>query len=368
MIRNPYSNKRLQWLSYIIVLVLLGAVPLMTDDAFLLNQLATYGVFGLLAVSVSFCWGSGGILNLGQGVAFGLGAYGMAMTMQMQSQAPGSIPPFMLNNGLDALPMLWQPFASTGWGIFLALFVPTFFYMIFGGLMFVARVSGPFFAIMTLAILSALATITTDLQAYTNGVNGISPPGALMIGNLMFDPYSSFSYWTVFAVLALCVIAAKLLNQSRFGLVVRALKDDPERVRFLGYNVAVYEMATYALAGFIAALAGCCFAMLTQYVSPAQFDVSFSISMVIWAAIGGRNSLLWAMLGAFLVQGAQSYVGDSFLNTWILILGFFFILVVRFLPNGLAGLVESLLGRFAANRGATEARSADAGTLEGAVK
>lgn len=347
MIQNPYSNKRLQWLAYAAVLIVLGCVPLLTDDAFLLNQLATYGVFGLLAVSLSFCWGSGGILNLGQGIAFGLGAYGMAMTMQMQSQTDGSIPPFMLNNGLDSLPWLWQPFASTGVGIFLALAVPTVFYLVFGGLMFVARVSGPFFAIMTLAILSALATITTDLQPYTNGVNGISPPGALMIGDLMIDPYSSLCYWAVFGVLAACVICAKLLTQSRFGLVVRALKDDPERARFLGYNVAVYEMLLYALSGFIAALAGCCFAVLTQYVSPAQFDVSFSISIVIWAAIGGRNSLLWAMLGAFLVQGAQSYVGDSFLDTWILILGFSFILVVRFLPGGFAGLVETLLGKLA---------------------
>ena len=126
---------------------------------------------------------------------------------------------------------------------------------------------------------------------------------------------------------------------------MRALKDDPERVRFLGYNVAIYETLVYTLSGLIAAIAGCCFAVLTQYVSPAQFEVGFSISIVIWVALGGRNSLIWAMFGAFTVQGAQSYVGDQFLSTWILILGFSFILVVRFLPGGLAGLVETLLGR-----------------------
>lgn len=354
MERNPYHNKTLQWLAYIAVFAFLGLVPLMTDDDFLLNQLATYGVYGLLAVSISLCWGSGGILNLGQGIAFGLGAYGMAMTMQMQSQTEGTIPPFMMNNGLDTLPAIWEPFWSTGTGIFLALLIPTLFYLVFGGLMFAARVSGPFFAIMTLAILSALATIFVDLQPYTNGVNGISPPMPLTIGEVTVDPYSSTAYWLVFVLLLVCTFGAKLLTQSRFGLVVRALKDDPERVRFLGYNVAIYETCVYAISGLMAAVAGCCFAILTQYVSPAQFEVSFSISVVIWAAIGGRASLLWAMLGAFSVQGAQSYAGDQFLSTWILILGFSFILVVRFLPGGFAGLVEMVLDRLTRSTGGRE--------------
>jgi urea transport system permease protein len=346
MTQNLYHNKTLQWLFYIIAFGFLGLVPLISDDEFLLNQLATYAVYGMLAVSISLCWGSGGILNMGQGIAFGLGAYCMAMTMQMQTQADGTIPPFMLNNGLDSLPLLWVPFQDTTTGIIMALVVPTAFYLIFGGIMFTARVSGPFFAIMTLATLSAFATIFVDLQAYTNGVNGISPPGSLNLGDMEIDPYSSGTYWFVFAMLLVCTFAAKLINQSRFGLIVRALKDDPERVRFLGYNVAVYETLVYTLSGLIAAIAGCCFAVLTQYVSPAQFNVGFSISIVIWAAIGGRNSLIWAMFGAFTVQGAQSYVGDQFLNTWILILGFSFILVVRFLPGGVAGFVETILDRF----------------------
>ena len=343
---NIYHNRSLQWGVYAIFFIALALIPLAMDDAFTLNQFATYGVYGMLALSISLCWGFGGILNLGQGIAFGLGAYGMAMTMQMQSQDPASnpIPPFMLNNALDQLPWFWEPFWNTGAGIFLALLVPTLFYLIFGGLMFQARVAGPFFAIMTLAILSAFATLFIDLQPYTNGVNGISPPMPLDLWGLVVDPYTSVSYWAVYILLLVSTVGAKLLTQSRFGLIVQALKNDAERVRFLGYNVAVYETLVYAVSGLIAALAGCCFAFLTQYVSPAQFDVGFSISMVIWAAIGGRNSLIWAILGAFLVQGAQSYVGDEFLNSWILILGFFFILVVRFLPGGFAGLTESVLG------------------------
>src|ERR1700726_1019750 len=157
---NLYHKVSAQWLAYLVFFVILAVVPMFVSDSFLLNQFATYGVFGMLALSISLCWGFGGILNLGQGIPFGLGAYGMAMTMQMQSQdASNPIPPFMLNNSLDNLPMLWVPVMNSAVGLGLALIVPTLFCAIFGGLMDRARVSGPFFAIMTVAMLSAWYTL-----------------------------------------------------------------------------------------------------------------------------------------------------------------------------------------------------------------
>ncbi|PNG24876.1 urea ABC transporter permease subunit UrtC [Methylocella silvestris] len=348
---NLYHNRSAQWIVYALMFAFLAAIPLITNDSFLLNQFATYGVYGMLAVSISLSWGFGGILNLGQGIAFGLGAYGMGMTMQMQSQDPVSnpIPPFMLNNSLDHLPALWSPFQNTALGFILSLAVPTIFYVFFGSLMFRARVSGPFIAIMTLAMLTALYTLILDMQPYTNGANGIAPPAPLKLLGAEIDPYSVASYWIVYGALLFVTVASKLITQSKFGLVTQALRSDPERVRFLGYNVASYETIVYALSGLIAALAGCCLVMLVQYVSPAQLDVNFSIGMVIWAGIGGRFSLIGSMLGAFLIQGGQSYLGDQFLATWLLLLGGFFILVVRFLPKGLAGLLELSLGMIGAH-------------------
>src|ERR1700730_13255458 len=157
---NIFHNVKAQWLAYLVFFFLLCLVPTFVTDSFLLNQMSTDGVCGILALAISLCWGFGGILNLGLGIPFGLGAYGMAMTMQMQSQdASNPIPPFMLNNSLDHLPMLWEPFKNTAIGVALAWIVPTLFCAIFGGLMFRARVSGPFFAIMTLAMLSAWYTL-----------------------------------------------------------------------------------------------------------------------------------------------------------------------------------------------------------------
>ncbi len=345
---NLYYNKTAQWIAYAVFFAALAMIPMRIDDDFLLNQLATYGVYGLLALSISLCWGFGGILNLGQGIAFGLGAYGMAMTMQMQSQTvENPIPPIMLNNGLDYLPVLWWPFQNTVTGLIFAVGIPTLFCAVFGRIMFKARVSGAFFAIMTLAMLSAFYTIILDQQAYTGGVNGITPPSPLQLGSFEIDPYSSMGYWVVFFALLIATVVAKLITQSWFGLVTQAIRDDAERVRFLGYSVSGYETVIYSISGFIAAVAGCLWVMLVQYVSPAQLDVGFSISMVIWAAIGGRMSLIGSIIGAFVIQGGQSYLGDTFLSTWLLILGGFFILVVRFLPNGLASLVEAGLGLLA---------------------
>ncbi len=343
---NIYDARRAQWIAYAVLFAGLALIPVLTSDSFLLNQFATYGVYAMLAVSISLCWGFGGILNLGQGIAFGLAAYGMGMTMQMQSQDPVSnpMPPFMLNNSLDHLPALWVPFQNTAAGILLSLLVPTVFYVVFGSIVFRARVSGAFIAIMTLALLSAFYTLIVDMQPYTNGSNGITPPAPLKVFGTDIDPYSPVSFWVVYALLLLTTFGSKLLTQSKFGLVTQALRGDPERVRFLGYNVALYETVIYAASGLIAAIAGCCFVMMVQYVSPAQLDTNFSITMVIWAGIGGRFSLIGSMIGALLIQGGQSYLGDQFLNTWLLLLGGFFILVVRFLPKGLAGLLETVLG------------------------
>ena len=355
---NLYYNKKYQWGVYFALFVALAFVPMIVgDDVFLLNQLSVFGVYAILALSLSLCWGFGGILNLGQGIAFGLGCYGMAMTMQLQSQDPidDRIPPFMLNNSVEELPWLWELFWRTEIGILLALGVPTLFAVIFGFLMFKGRVSGPFFAIMSLALLSAIYMLVTDLQFLTNGSNGITPPDALEVFGIVIDPYDYASYWLVYAALVSLTIMCKLLTQSKFGLVVQALKNDPERVRFLGYSVALYETVIYAVSAFVAAVAGCCYVVLTQYCSNGQFGVVFSISIVIWAAIGGRGSLLWAMMGAFIVQGAQSYLGDEFLNAWLLILGFFFIIVVRFLANVLASLWEMLLGSFSSGNSVSNA-------------
>lgn len=369
MSKTLYHNRTAQWLTYAASFAALGLLPLVVENAFTLNLFGRFLVLGMLALSVSLVWGIGGILSLGQGIAFGLAAYGMGMTMQMQSQDPESmpIPSFMLTNELTELPALWEPFWSTPAGLTLSLVVPTLFFLLFGLLMFQARVAGVFVAIMTLAMLSAWYSMAFDLQPYTGGFNGISPPAPLQIFGQSIDPYAPPAYWIVLSFLALLTFSVKLLLQTKFGLVVQAIRDDPERARFLGYSVSFYQVVVFTLSGLIASVAGVLWVMMVQFVSPTLLEVAFSVSMVIWAAVGGRLSPLGAIIGAFFVNGVQSYLGDELLYLFLLVLGGLFILIVRYLPNGLSGLLEMLLGRLADARASPRvARKKDAVELASA--
>ena len=343
---NLYHDKRAQWGAYVVFFAALAVIPLFMDDPFTMNQYARYGVFGILALSVSLVWGYGGILSLGQGIAFGMAAYGMGATMQMQYQDPVNdpIPSFMLTNELEKLPLVWEPFWHTHWGLMLAMGVPVLFFIGFGILMFQARLAGAFVAIMTLAMLGAWYSMAYDMQPYTAGFNGISPPSAFVAFGVEVDPYSNLIYWVSLGVLCFLTMATKALLQSKFGTVIQAIRDDPERARFLGYNVAYYQTVLFTLGGVIAALAGIIWVMISQYVSPTALDIFFSITIVIWAAVGGRMSLFGAVFGAMFIKAAESYVGDEFQATWFIILGVVFIVVVRFLPKGIAGLFEFAVG------------------------
>ncbi len=356
---NLYHNRKAQWLTYLGAFVLLALVPLIVDNPFTLNQLARYSIFAMLAVSVSLVWGYGGILSLGQGIAFGLAAYGMGMTMQMQYQDPqyDPIPSFMLTNELESLPLLWWPFWSTPVGLILTLAVPTAFFTFFGALMFQARVAGVFVSIMTIAMLAAWYSMAYDMQPFTAGFNGISPPLPFNLGGFEFDPYGVPAYLVCVAFLAALTLLAKFLMHSKFGLIVQSIRDDAERARLLGYNVAAYQVTLFAISGFIAACAGLCWVMIVQYVSPTALEITFSIAMVVWAAVGGRLSLLGAIIGAFLVNGMQSYLGDELQQVWLLVLGAIFIVVVLLLPKGLAGLLEVCLDKLSSGKPAAETQS-----------
>ena len=345
---NLYYNKKAQWLFYIFIFLLLALLPIVFDNPFTLNQFSRYLIYAILAMSVSLVWGYGGILSLGQGIAFGMGAYCMGATMQMQYQDPENdpIPSFMLTNELTELPGIWEPFWSTPLGLTLAVAIPTIFFLIFGYMMFQARVAGVFVAIMTLAMLAAWYAVVYDMQPFTAGFNGISPPNALEIFGATIDPYSTRAYWICTGFLAFLTLGTKFILGTKFGLIVQSMRDDPERARFLGYDVAYYQTVLFTLSGFIAASAGILWVMMVQYVSPTAMEISLSISMVIWAAVGGRTSLMGAIFGAFLINLGQSYAGDEFQQQWLIILGVTFLLVVLFLPKGLTGLWELILSKF----------------------
>ena len=345
---NLYHHRGAQWLAYVVLFGVLALLPALGVEAFQLRTFSSYAVYAMLAVSVSMVWGFGGILSLGQGIPYGLAAYCMGATMQMQYQTPEEpIPSFMLTNELTELPGVWEPFWNTSVGLLLAIGVPTLIMTLFGILMFQARLAGAFVAIMTLAILNAFYSMAQDLQPFTAGFNGISPPNPFKAFGVEVDPYSPMMYWLCMGLMATVTFVSKYMLQSKFGTIVQATRDDAERVRFLGYSVAYYKVVVFVFAGLIATLAGIVWVMIQQYVSPTALETPFSIYMVIWAAVGGRHSLFGAIVAAIVLNYLQTEladISDAWQKAWLLILGGIFVAVVLLLPRGLAGAFEYLLG------------------------
>ncbi|PPS41902.1 urea ABC transporter permease subunit UrtC [Chroococcidiopsis sp. TS-821] len=344
--------------SYLIFFAIILLLPLFVTDAFWLNRLSQYLTYGMLAAALSLCWGYCGILSLGHAAFFGLGAYCMAMSLKLLS--PTSLgqgtdfplPDFMVWNTLAGqeltLPLLWVPFQNQWFGLFAALIVPLTLAILLGLFIFYGNISGVFVSIVTLSLVVILNLIIVDQQPLTNGFNGITDLAYFTVGNFEFDPYS----WTTYLLTAVSLIAMMLLLkavvETKTGLLFRAIQADETRVKYFGYNIANYKLFAFSLSALVAGLAGALFTISSQFASPALLEIGFSISIIIWTAVGGRASLLGSAIGAIAINLLQSLLSESetLINVWLLIIGSVFILVILVLPNGLTDIIPTLSARF----------------------
>jgi urea transport system permease protein len=343
---SPYT------LFAVIVLLLL---PLLIADPFWLNRLSLYLVFGILALSMCLCWGYCGILSLGHGAFFGLGAYCMAMSLKLlspDSLAQGTsfpLPDFMVWNtppGQELqLPLLWVPFQNQWFGLFAALALPMLFAAIVGWFVFNGGVSGVFISIITLSLVVILNLVLIDQQPLTNGFNGLTNLAVFQIGDFAFDPYSLATYYLIAGSLIVVLLGLRWLTRTKVGLLFRAIQADEQRVRYFGYDIANYKIFALSVSAMIAGFAGALFVINSQYASPTIMDVGISIAVVVWTAVGGRTSLVGAAVGAIAINLIQSLLSENenLIQVWQLIVGILFVLVVLFLPGGLASLAPKLL-------------------------
>jgi urea transport system permease protein len=333
---------------YAIFCIAILIVPLFTDNAYLLNKFARYIVFGILSVALSLSWGYAGILNLGQAVSFGLGSYCMAMalklrTIPIQTGATG-LPDFMVWNNVDTLPWFWRPFHSYAFAIFAGVAVPVVVAFLIAWFVFRARVNGVYVAIITLAMLVVINLLIIDQQMYTGGFNGITDLTTLNLFGIDFDAYSAALYYLAAVTLSLSLFLGLALISSKTGLIVQAIRDDETRVWYFGYDVAAYQTFVFCVSAGIAGFAGMLYTLVMEFASPTFLGVPISLSIIIWCAVGGRASLVGAAIGALVVTGVQGSLSETqaFLDTWMLIMGALFIVIVLFLPNGLVSLIDLL--------------------------
>ncbi|MBU1176662.1 MAG: urea ABC transporter permease subunit UrtC [Alphaproteobacteria bacterium] len=365
---------------YLAFIAVVLAMPAFIDE-FTLNRFSKYLVYGMLGIAIALSWGYAGILNLGQGLFFGLGAYMVATSLKLQSYTSlqqGSdtpVPDFMLWNAQPGAPtdlccitdgsFLWLPFQAQWFGIAMAIVLPTLVAFLVGSAIFRLRISGVYVAIITLALVLLVRPLIIEFQPVTNGFNGLTDLGWLTFGGFEFDPYLVETYYVIAIPTVLVLLGARWLVATRAGLILQATRDDANRARYLGFSVAAYQVFFFSVSAAIAGFAGMLYVVASEFASPTFMDIAFSISMLVWAAVGGRRSLLGACIGAILINSISAAASETEMlqEAWKAILGLIFILGVLFLPRGLAGLghdfIEWLpLGR----RGATRPQNGNAGS------
>ncbi|WP_454690933.1 urea ABC transporter permease subunit UrtC [Achromobacter aloeverae] len=315
-------------------------------DSFRLNLVGKYLTYAFVALGLVLCWGYGGILSLGQGVFFGLGGYCMAMFLKLEAssveatkiQSTPGIPDFMDWNQVTALPWFWAPFKSFVFTLFAVPIVPALLALVLGVAMFKRRVGDTYFAIVTQAVALILSVLIIGQQGYTGGVNGITDLRTLLGWDIRGDSARVVLYFVNGALLFACLLFGRFLLSSKLGKLLMAMRDKEERVRFSGYDVSSFKVFVFCVAAVFSAIGGAMFTLQVGFMSPSFVGIVPSIEMVIFAAVGGRLSLLGAVYGTLLVNFGKSYFSESFPQLWLFLMGGLFIAVVMAFPNGLAGL------------------------------
>ena len=330
---------------------LLLVAPAVLSD-FRLSLLAKFLCFAIIAIGIGLAWGQGGMLVLGQGLFFGLGGYCMGMHMKLAEAPAGELPDFMTWSGVEQLPLLWEPFRTAWIAVPMAILLPMAIAALLGYAIFRQRIRGAYFAILSQALAGAFVIVLVGNQGLTGGTNGLTN-FQTFFGLSVVDPADQrILYFIVAGVLLLVFLATRELVLGRYGRLLIAVRDDEDRVRFLGYDPTRVKLVAYVLAAGMAGLAGALFVPVVGIISPALLGIVPSIEMVIWVALGGRTALAWAAAGAVIVNWAKTSVSEQFPSTWLYLQGLLFVAVIVFLPTGVAGAVQHLR-RYAARFGSS---------------
>ena len=331
------SRQLRRWLPWLLIVVASLVLPVLLPP-FRLNLLGRFLSLGIVALGIDLIWGYTGMLSLGQGIFFALGGYALAMYLQVNELKPGELPEFFSLYGVKSLPSFWQPFESPLFTLFAIWVIPALVAGALGYLVFRNRIKGVYFSILTQAALLVFFNFFNGQQKLINGTNGLKTSTAHLFGELVgSDAMQRNLFWLTVLLAVGAYLLCRWLTHGRFGDALIAIRDDEPRLRFTGYNPTAYKTVVFAVAGALAGISGALYTVQSGIVSPQYMAVPFSIEMVIWVAVGGRGTLIGALLGAVLINFAKSLVSEALPETWLFIQGGLFLLVVLALPDGLVG-------------------------------
>jgi urea transport system permease protein len=244
-------------------------------------------------------------------------------------------------NQLTALPLFWEPFRSLTFTLFAIVAVPVLLAWIISFAMFKRRVGGVYFAIITQAVALILTVLIIGQQGYTGGVNGMTDLKTMLGWDTRTDSAKYILYYVCVALLIASILLCRWIQTGKAGTLLLAMRDKEDRVRFSGYDVANFRIFTFCLAAALSGIGGALFSLQVGFMSPSFVGIVPSIEMVIYAAVGGRMSLVGAVYGALIVNAGKTFFSESFPELWLFMMAALFIGVTMAFPMGLAGLWES---------------------------
>ena len=304
--------------------------------------------YAIAALAMDLIWGYTGILSLGHGLFFALGGYMMGMYLMRQIGLDGNyksdLPDFMVFLDWKELPWYWAGSDSLLWALFLVVALPGAVAFVFGWFAFRSRIKGVYFSIITQAMTFAFMLLFFRNDTGFGGNNGFTD-----FKRILDIPIQTSSMrMTLFVITGLTLLGfylfARGLVGSKFGRVLQAVRDAESRVMFCGYNPLPYKLTIWTISAVMCGVAGALYVPQVGIINPGEMSTAASIEMAVWAAVGGRATLVGPIAGAFIVNGAKSWLTVAFPEFWLYFLGALFIAVTLWMPQGVVGLVKKLRG------------------------
>ncbi|WP_419785837.1 urea ABC transporter permease subunit UrtC [Pseudodesulfovibrio sp.] len=309
---------------------------------YIIQLLGKFLCYALCALAIDLIWGFTGILSLGHGVFFALGGYAMGMHLMRAMAGQGvyksDLPDFMVFLDWKELPWFWHGFDHFWFAMLMVVLVPGIFAFIFGFFAFRSRIKGVYFSIITQALTYAMMLFFFRNNTGFGGNNGLTDFKTLL-GFSLLEPSTKLGLYIITSVAVfLAFLLCRYITSSKLGRVLTAIRDAESRVMFSGYSPLQYKLFVWTLSGVLCGIAGALYVPQVGIINPSEMAPANSIEMAIWVAVGGRGSLVGALLGSGIVNGAKSWFTAAAPDYWLYFLGVLFIATTLFLPKGLIGI------------------------------
>ena len=307
--------------------------------------------YAFVALAMDLVWGYTGILSLGHGLFFALGGYAFGMYLMRQIGTDGSyhsnLPDFMVFLDWKAYPWYWSMTDHFWFALLLVVLVPGLLAFIFGYFAFRSRIKGVYFSIITQAMTYAFMLLFFRNETGFGGNNGFTDFKRLLDIPITTGQMRMALFVITGVLLIIFLLISRAIVTSKFGRVLTAIRDAESRVMFSGYNPLHYKLAIWTFSAVICGIAGALYVPQVGIINPSEMSPANSIEIAIWAALGGRGTLIGPLLGAGIVNGAKSYFTEAFPEYWLYFLGLLFVLATLYLPQGVLGLFHKVKSKLA---------------------